>query len=55
VDAFETFSQKRKTYFEWVSKEIDAEANQFFWVEDKIKMAKQHHCGIQVLVKRVVC
>ncbi len=53
VDAFKTLAQERKTYFEWVSKETDVEANQIFRVEKKVKMAKQHHCGIQVLVKIV--
>jgi hypothetical protein len=41
VDAFETIAQEGKIDFEWVSKEIDGEANQFFKVEEKIKMAKQ--------------
>jgi hypothetical protein len=30
VDAFETLAQEGKIDFEWVSKEIEGEANQFF-------------------------
>jgi hypothetical protein len=41
VDAFETFAQEGKIDFEWVSKEIDGEANQIFRVKEKIKMAKR--------------
>jgi hypothetical protein len=30
IDAFETLAQEGKIDFEWVSKEIDGEANQIF-------------------------
>lgn len=41
VDAFDTFAQEGKIDFEWVSKEIDGEANQNFRAKDKVKMAKR--------------